>query len=69
MIVANNGVTATIAVPRQHKRWGELGTGAFFFNGGTLETTSGLSLPTGMTLNALGGTFLALGGSNSTLRG
>ena len=48
---------------------GQLGTGAFFFNGGTLEATSGLSLPTGITLNALGGTFLALGGSNSTLSG
>src|SRR6202043_3337338 len=48
---------------------GNLGTGALNFNGGTLEATASITSSKAITLNALGGTFLADAGTLSTLSG
>jgi autotransporter-associated beta strand protein len=51
---------------------GNLGSGALSFNGGTLEALAaggGITSTKAITLNALGGTFLADAGTTSTLSG
>jgi outer membrane autotransporter protein len=48
---------------------GNLGSGTFTFNGGTLEATGSIISSKTATLNTRGGTFLADAGTSSTLSG